>query len=504
MTEILSVLRFLGTMLVVLMVFNFVILVHEWGHFLAARWRGLKVEKFQIWMGKPLWKKTYNGVQYGLGCVPIGGFVALPQMAPMEAIEGKNEDPGEKLPPIKPIDKIIVAFAGPLFSALLALFFAVLVSVFGNPTHPAMLSTTIGRILPEGAAAKSDLRLGDRILSIDGKPITTFLGPSGSVQWAVASSEKDTLEFEVERPGVAAPVKVVVDAPIGQGEADRKWKEESWWTRLWGRPPFRMVGISPARDYRVEEVKPNSPGELAGLKKGDQILAIDGQPVLDATVIWDLASTGGGKPMALDVKRGTETLKLNLTPVKPERTSPRTDKAAEEFFSKPQTGLAFIIANPDAVTLDKPNPFKLIYTMAATSLSNLRALISPSSVSVAHMSGPVGIMNVYYKILREKYAWNMVLYFSVLLNIGLAIFNLLPLPVLDGGHITMALLEMIRGKAANLKVLEFIQLGCVLMLLSFVGFVTLKDVGGLADRNGEDIEVKFAPPAGPEPAPAAP
>lgn len=254
MTEVLSVLRFIGIMLLVLLIFNFVILVHEWGHFLAARWRGLKVEKFQIWMGKPIWKRTYNGVQYGLGCVPIGGFVALPQMAPMEAIEGKN-DTTEKLPAIKPIDKIIVAFAGPLFSALLALAFACLVSVFGKPTHSAMLSTTIGYIKSDGYAAKSDLRLGDKIIKIDGKPITTFFGPSGSVQWAVASSEKDVLEFEVERPGEPAPRKIVVNAPIGEGVADQKWREQSWWTRLIGRPPFRMVGISPQIDYRVESLE---------------------------------------------------------------------------------------------------------------------------------------------------------------------------------------------------------------------------------------------------------
>ena len=166
MTEVLSVLRFAGTMLLVLVVFNFVILVHEWGHFLAARWRGLKVEKFQIWMGKPIWKRTINGVQYGLGCVPIGGFVALPQMAPMEAIEGKNDVTAEKLPPIKPIDKIIVAFAGPLFSALLALFFACLVSFFGKPTHPAMLSTTIGRIFagPLGRVSQAGMSRPSRAL----------------------------------------------------------------------------------------------------------------------------------------------------------------------------------------------------------------------------------------------------------------------------------------------------------------------------------------------------
>ena len=99
---------------VVVIIFNIIIFVHELGHFLAARWRGLEVERFQIWFGKPIWKKTHNGVQYGLGWIPFGGFVALPQMAPMEAIEGENHS-DKPLPPAKPIDKIIVAFAGPLF-----------------------------------------------------------------------------------------------------------------------------------------------------------------------------------------------------------------------------------------------------------------------------------------------------------------------------------------------------------------------------------------------------
>ena len=81
--------------LIVVALFNVIIFVHELGHFLAAKWRGLRIDRFQIWFGKPLWKKEINGVQYGLGWLPAGGFVALPQMAPMEAVEGKNRDPGD-------------------------------------------------------------------------------------------------------------------------------------------------------------------------------------------------------------------------------------------------------------------------------------------------------------------------------------------------------------------------------------------------------------------------
>src|SRR5512135_2083890 len=96
----------------VLLLFNLLIFVHELGHFLAARWRGLKVDRFAIWFGKPIWKKTINGVEYALGSIPAGGYVALPQMATMEAIEGKGEHPSEPLPSISALDKIIVAFAG--------------------------------------------------------------------------------------------------------------------------------------------------------------------------------------------------------------------------------------------------------------------------------------------------------------------------------------------------------------------------------------------------------
>jgi regulator of sigma E protease len=138
-----EVLRVIILIFGVLLVFNLMILVHEWGHFLAARWRGLKVEAFYIWFGKPIWRKTINGVEYGLGSIPAGGFVKLPQMAPMDAIEGASSS-GEPLPPIKPLDKIIVAFAGPLFSFGLACVFALLVSWLGKPQSEAFVTTTIG------------------------------------------------------------------------------------------------------------------------------------------------------------------------------------------------------------------------------------------------------------------------------------------------------------------------------------------------------------------------
>jgi len=103
--------RVILILLEVLVLFNLLIVVHELGHFLAARWRGLYIEKFGVWFGKPLWKKTINGVQYSLGSLPFGGFVALPQLAPMDIIEGKADVDRAKLAPISALDKIIVAVA---------------------------------------------------------------------------------------------------------------------------------------------------------------------------------------------------------------------------------------------------------------------------------------------------------------------------------------------------------------------------------------------------------
>ena len=165
---ILNILRAALTVIEVLLIFNLLIIVHELGHFLAARWRGLHVDKFGIWFGRPIWKKTIGGVEYSLGCIPAGGFVLLPQMAPMEAVEGKSGVQRQDLPSIGPLDKIIVAFAGPLFSFLLALIFAVIVWAVGKPTVEAEATTTIGYLAPDEPAARAGFQPGDKILKVDG------------------------------------------------------------------------------------------------------------------------------------------------------------------------------------------------------------------------------------------------------------------------------------------------------------------------------------------------
>src|SRR2546426_4561873 len=196
-----SVLKFIFVFLEVLLLFNLLIFVHELGHFLAARWRGLKVERFAIWFGKPIWKTNIGGVEYCLGSIPAGGYVSLPQMATMEAIEGKTDSSAEQLPPVSALDKIIVAFAGPLFSFGLAVLFALVVWVVGRPVSERETTTVIGYIDKNTPADKAGLRAGDKILEVDGKPVTKWGGMGASVMWRIIRSEGDTIPFKVERNG---------------------------------------------------------------------------------------------------------------------------------------------------------------------------------------------------------------------------------------------------------------------------------------------------------------
>ena len=196
-----ELLNFLFILLEVIVLFNLLIIVHELGHFLAAKWRGLVVERFGIWFGKPLWEKEFKGVKYSLGSIPAGGFVALPQMAPMEAIEGKGDSEQKELPPIGVIDKIIVAFAGPLFSFGLAYVFAVLIWGIGKPVSERDTTTRIGYVFPDSPAEKAGLFSGDVIKKVNGEFVTRWSGIGDAVTWQIVSSTGDSVPIEIDRAG---------------------------------------------------------------------------------------------------------------------------------------------------------------------------------------------------------------------------------------------------------------------------------------------------------------
>jgi len=483
-----EVLRIIILIFEVLLVFNLMILVHEWGHFLAARWRGLKVEAFYIWFGKPLWRKTINGVEYGLGSIPAGGFVKLPQMAPMGAIEGESTSE-EQLPPITPLDKAIVAFAGPLFSFGLACVFALLVSWLGKPQSEPFVTTTIGYVAKDSPSATAGLKAGDVIKSIDGMPIRRFEGFVDSVRWGVIASEGTEIIFEVERPGEG-----IKKTAVAAKWPDLDKKPSSWWMSIFERPVLREVGIMGKETPMVGAVQTDSPAADAGLQPNDEILSVDGIPLLSRIQLAEYLEDKAGKPVQVIIRR-TEK-KTGQSTEMPVTLVPRLPDQRPAELNRPMVGIAWHATG--ARKLAYPSVSEQISDAARSMFSMLSKLVSGSSdISPAHMSGPVGIGRVCYNLLQDPAALLQILWFSVVLNINLAIMNMLPFPVLDGGHITMAIAEALRRKPLHSRALEWVQTACALTLFGFIFFVTFKDLGdifiGGNKKSNPAEEIKWLP-----------
>ncbi len=450
---LLHIARVIFVLLEVLILFNLLIVVHELGHFLAARWRGLFVEKFGVWFGKPLWKRKINGVQYSLGSLPFGGFVALPQLAPMDIIEGKADVDRARLPKISALDKIIVAIAGPFFSLLLAICFAAIVWAVGHPVGEADSTTVIGYVMPDSPAQKAGLLPGDKILSVDGKPVRRFLGMNDSVSWDVVRSEGDKIAVKFQRDGKVQTVWV------------EPYKAE---TRGWRRKSIRQLLVYPAETPIIAKVEPNTPAAAAGLRAGDIIRGFDQTPIYNPIALLEYISKHPKDELVLHVERGGAKLDI---PVKP-TPLPTGDQM------KPRIGIEWDTAG--IVSIQHPSPIEQVYNSVTSTLKTIGAVASPKSdVKLQHLSGPVGIWNIYVRLFEAEGGWKLALWFSVILNVNLAILNMLPIPVLDGGHIVLALIESVRRKPVNMRILEVVQTSCAVVIIGYMLYITFFDVQDL-------------------------
>ncbi len=447
---ILHAARFIFVLFEVLVLFNLLIVVHELGHFLAARWRGLYVEKFGIWFGKPLWKKTVGGVQYSLGSLPFGGFVALPQLAPMDIIEGKADVDRAQLPPISAIDKIIVAVAGPFFSVMLGVVIATLIWVVGYPVSESDTTATVGYILAESPALNI-LQPGDKILEVDGKPVKRFLGMNDSVSWNVVRSEGEKIPIKFDRGGAVQTVSI------------EPYRAE---TRGWRRKSVRQLLILPAQSSVIEKVEPNSPAAAADLRPADIVHGFDTTEMFNPVALIEHISKNPDATLVLHVERAGARLDI---PVKPAMLATEGEK-------KPRIGIQWA----DQMTLAHPSPLEQIHNSVTSTLNTIAAVASPKSdIKLQHLSGPVGIVRIYYLLFQSDYGWRLALWFSVILNVNLAILNMLPIPVLDGGHIVLGLIESARRKPLNTRVLEYVQGFCTAVIIGTIIYITFFDLQDL-------------------------
>src|SRR5437868_377496 len=445
--------RVILVLLEVLILFNLLIVVHEVGHFLAARWRGLYIEKFGVWFGKPIWKKTIGGVQYSLGSLPFGGFVALPQLAPMDIIEGKADVDRAKLPPVSALDKIIVAVAGPFFSVLLAFVIASLIWTVGYPVSEADTTTRIGYILPESPALRAGLQPGDKILEVDGKPVKRFLGMNDSVSWAVVRSEGETIPVKFERNGLVQTVQV------------EPYRAE---TRGWRRKSVRQLLILPAETPIIDKVEPNTPAVPAGLRSRDIIRGFHHTPDYSPVALREHVKKHPDETLALEVERSGSRFEVPVKPV----PLPTDGKM------QPRIGIQWDTSGQ--MSIAHPNPVELVHNSVTSTFNTLGAVASPKSdIKLQHLSGPIGIGRIYYLFFVSERGWQLALWLSVVLNVNLAILNMLPIPVLDGGHILFGLIESIRRKPLNMRVLEVVQGVCTVLIIGAIAYISFFDVQDL-------------------------
>jgi len=439
----------------VILLFNLIIIVHELGHFWAARWRGLVVDKFGIWFGKPIWSKTYNGVEYSLGSIPAGGFVSLPQMASMETIEGKTKSELQALPAVKPLDKIIVAAAGPAASLALAVIFGTIIWMVGRPISEMEATTKVGYVVPDGPAAIAGIQPGDKILAVDGKVVERFAGMNDirkSINWNIASSTNETVSLLVDRNGqeMTFSVKPVIPNRVG-----------------WSRKELRQIGIYPTQSAVVARTLKDSPARNAGIKTGDIIIAANGQKIWTVTELPKvIANLNQNESLSLEINRAGEIIQVETAPVILKEGDP------------PRIGIEW---DQRGITqLEYPTPFAVIWDSLITMKETLGALTTKGGdIDPEHLSGPVGIMRVYYLLFESQDGWRLAIWFSVILNVNLALINLLPIPVLDGGHITLSLIEAARRKPLPPKLVEGIQSAFAMLIIGYMLYVTFFDLQDL-------------------------
>ncbi|HEY6070044.1 MAG TPA: PDZ domain-containing protein, partial [Chthoniobacterales bacterium] len=328
--------------------------------------------------------------------------------------------------------------------------FATLVWIAGYPVSESDMTTTVGYVMPK-SPAKGKLQPGDKILEVDGKQVIRFLGMNDSVSWAVVRSEGDTIPIKFERDGQVQSVEV------------EPYKAESrGWFR---RKSIRQLLVLPAETLVIAKVQPDSPAEKMGLLKGDTVRAINGEKLYNSEALIEQAKNHPNDPMALTVERDGKMFELQLKPA--------LMKLEGEKEPKPRIGIGW----DTRLTDSHPSPLELVNNSVTSTFATLGALVSrKSDVGLQHLSGPIGITRLYFVFLFGERGWQLALWLSVVLNVNLAILNMLPIPVLDGGHILFGLIESVRRKPLNIRVLEVVQGTCTLLIIGLIAYISFFDV----------------------------
>jgi regulator of sigma E protease len=434
--------------LLVVLFFGGSIFVHELGHFLAARWRGAHVERFSIGFGPKIFSWYRHGVEYRVSWLPLGGYVLLPQLADLGPIEGKSTTDVAKLPPISYTSKVIIFLAGAAFNVLFAFVLACGVWLVGQPTSSEEATTRIGYVsqtVDDGTtvpspASLAGLRVGDTVLAIDGRKIANW------------SDLTQTLIMSSGRGSDGQPKCVFTVLRDGQTFA------VTLYPRLAGDEGIRRVGISPAFDLIVLAAPEKSLGQRIGLKPQDRIVSLDTTPVLNPATWQNYLVTHASQAVAIKIARDKTELTLTLPP----RTGAKDPS---------DLGLDFTSSS----SIIHVNPFTQVNDNLVMTFRTLWSLLNRhSDIHASNLSGPAGIVHIF--LAAAEAGLSAVVMLTILINVNLAIFNLLPIPVLDGGQILFATINKFRGRALPINIVTATLGVSLVLLLSLVLYVSVFDI----------------------------
>ncbi len=474
---------FLGmavSILIAVFFFSLAIFVHEFGHFIAARLLGFQVDVFSIGFGPALWQRRVNGVLYKFSAIPFGGYVAIPQLDPsgMEKLQGEGGAAEQKnLPDMPAWKKIVVALCGPLGNVGLAVMLACAICWFA-PADSTGGDTSIGFVQESSDAYAAGLRTGDQILGVNGTPVASW--NDFGVETHLSAAGGKTVALSVLRDGKThafnVPVTTMQISPVDSVS--------------------RIDGILPKTQCLLGKVYPDSPAVEAGLREGDILLEVNGLRVFNAGDA--LKALAGAPPLALTLRRGAETVTAALTP----RVLTVAGRETERPMVGIELGTEVRVRRPwmqeraigAQLRYDADSIFRL-----------LRALFHPkhegeSGRALRSLGGPVMIATALYHEVRNDF-WSC-LGFIRFICINLAVLNLLPVPVLDGGHILFALYSLVTRRRPNARVVAVLVNTFAILFIGLMLLVVFRDTLRFLPAKTEEAaaEVSQEPPTDPLPA----
>jgi regulator of sigma E protease len=434
------VLRDIYVVVAVVLAFGAAVFVHEFGHYWMARRRGLKVEAFAIGFGPKIFGWTKDGIDYSWRLIPAGGYVKLPQMVTSDALEGMRTDSDKQLPPPSPLSKILVAFAGPFMNVVFAFVIATLIYFVGLPV--TINPSIIGYVDPKSPEAKMGIQESDRIIQVDGHKVSSW----EDVQTDTILARTNVIPVVIEHNGVRTTYQLTATVSDTIG--------------------LKLLNLDPRDHAIVEEIKPGTRAAAAGMMAGDEIVSVDKMPVYGQQRFVEMIQARPEQPTEIALIRNKERMAVTVTPA----LIPATHKGMIGAIVTASSAMRYQVQRPG------PAPWTQMADVIAKTVSTFGALLHSKQTGVGpkDLAGPVGIFTMLAVQVNTDY--RLGLSFLVLLNVNLAMLNLLPLPVLDGGHIMMSLIEWVRRRPINVRFVEYSTTVFAVLLISFILYVTVADI----------------------------